>query len=404
MFYQKTLHNGLTLIGESREGALSTALGFFVKTGARDETPEIAGVSHFLEHMMFKGTKKRSALELTYDLGAIGAQANAFTSEENTVYYMTILPEYFEKGMDIICDIMRSTFVQEEFDMEKKVILEEIALYQDKPHFVLYENAVRKFFADHPGGNSVLGTNKSISEVTREQMLKYFTERYSPSNMVFAVSGAFDWEQFSALAENYCGAWENYPASRDTRAHIPVKSSGSITKKDLQLPYVCFMASGPSMQNDLRYSMHLLVMILGDATGSKVYWELVDKGLADGVTMSMSEMDGTGFILAYAGTEDKNLDKVSDILRNIMLSAKDFTDEDLERAKTKYKTRLVLHGENSMSRLVTVGMEWVYNKKYQTIEEELEIINRITKRDILDSLKEFSLEPMTEMRLIACPI
>jgi len=401
MFYQKTLHNGLTLIGESRSGALSTAIGFFVKTGSRDESPEIAGMSHFLEHMMFKGTKKRSALELTYDLGAIGAQANAFTSEENTVYYMTILPEYFEKGMDILCDMLRSTFVQEEFDMEKKVILEEIALYQDKPSFVLYEKALRKYFTNHPAGNSVLGTHKSVSDITREQMLAYFNARYTPSNMVLAVSGAFNWEQFCTRAEDYCGMWNNYSAWRDAREHVATSDKKTITKKDLQLAHVCFMADGPSMQTDLRYNAHLLAMILGDSTGSKTYWELIDTGLADVASIEISEMDGVGFVMAHASTEPKNLDKVGHILNGIMRNAGDFTDEELDMAKTKYRTRLVLHGENSMSRLVSVGMEWIYNKQYRPIEEELNIINAISKEDILSLLRKFSFEPMTELRLVA---
>ena len=138
-FKKYTLENNLTLLGEVNPHAKSVALGFFVKTGARDETADVSGVSHFLEHMMFKGTEKRSALDVTYDLGNLGAQANAFTSEENTVYYASVLPEYFEDTLELLSDMLRPSLSQEEYDVEKKVILEEIALYQDHPMHILFE-------------------------------------------------------------------------------------------------------------------------------------------------------------------------------------------------------------------------------------------------------------------------
>lgn len=400
MFYQKNLSNGLTLIGESRDEALGTALGFFVRTGARDETPEISGISHFLEHMMFKGTKKRTALELTYDFGKLGAQANAYTTEENTVYYMTILPEYFADGIDIICDMLRSTFIQPEFDMEKKVILEEIALYQDKPHYVLYEKALNSFFGQHPAGNSVLGTSVSVNNITREQMLTYFQSRYSPSNMVFGVAGCFDWDNFCQKAEEYCGSWKNYQAQRELSKHTPQVSQSIIKKKDLQLSHVCLLASSPSAQHKYKYHAQVLAMILGDVTGSKAYWQLVDTGLADEASIDANEMDGTGCVMGYASTEPKNLDKVTEILKNIMLSARDFSDADLERAKTKLKTRIALSGENSTRRLMAIGTKWIYNQKYEALDHELAVIGNITKSDILDMLSEFDFIPTTEMRLV----
>ena len=141
-FKSTVLKNGLRVVGEQRSSAVSSALGFFVKTGARDEEADVSGVSHFLEHMMFKGTEKRSALDITYQLGAMGAQANAYTSEENTVYYAAVLPEYFSDALELLSDMLRPALTEEEFKVEKKVILEEIALYQDRPTHVLFEASV----------------------------------------------------------------------------------------------------------------------------------------------------------------------------------------------------------------------------------------------------------------------
>src|SRR5918911_4103865 len=161
-FHQTKLDNGLQVIGESSPSARSAALGFFVRTGARDETPEVSGVTHFLEHMVFKGTPRRSALDVNRDFDRIGAHYNAFTSEENTVFYAALLPEYLPQAVDILADILRPSLRGEDFDMEKKVIIEEIGMYDDQPMWVAYDNAKKVFFADHPLGNSILGTKESV--------------------------------------------------------------------------------------------------------------------------------------------------------------------------------------------------------------------------------------------------
>ena len=168
-FHTHTLPNGLQLIGETSPSARSVALGFFVRTGSRDETPEVSGVSHFLEHMMFKGTPRRTALEVNLDFDRIGASYNAYTSEENTVYYAAVLPEYLPKAMDVLADILRPSLRQEDFDTEKKVILEEIKMYEDQPGSVASENARRIYYEKHPLGNSVLGTSASVADLTAEQ-------------------------------------------------------------------------------------------------------------------------------------------------------------------------------------------------------------------------------------------
>src|SRR6266540_7148592 len=149
-FQMHKLANGLTVLGEKSPSARSTALGFFVRTGSRDETPEVSGVSHFLEHMVFKGTPRRSALEVNCDFDRIGANYNAFTSEENTVFYAAVLPEYLPQAVDILADILRPSLRGEDFDMEKNVIIEEIGMYEDQPMWCAYDNAKRIFFADHP--------------------------------------------------------------------------------------------------------------------------------------------------------------------------------------------------------------------------------------------------------------
>src|SRR6266571_2533745 len=177
-FHQHTLENGLSVVGESSPSARSTAIGFFVRTGARDESAEVSGVSHFLEHMVFKGTPHRSALDVNMDFDRIGANYNAFTSEENTVFYAAILPEYLPQTVDILADILRPSLRDEDFDMEKNVIIEEIGMYEDQPMWSAYDHAKKLYFANHNLGNSILGTPASIRALARDQMQAYFDKRY----------------------------------------------------------------------------------------------------------------------------------------------------------------------------------------------------------------------------------
>src|SRR5438477_7066761 len=191
-FHSQVLANGLQVIGETSPSARSVALGFFVRTGARDETPEVSGVSHFLEHMVFKGTPRRSALDVNRDFDRIGAHYNAFTSEENTVFYAAILPEYLPQVVDLLADILRPSLRVEDFEMEKNVIIEEIGMYDDQPMWSAYDHAKRVYFADHPLGNSILGSVESIKALTREQMLAYFERRYVAPNITVVAAGNFD--------------------------------------------------------------------------------------------------------------------------------------------------------------------------------------------------------------------
>lgn len=404
MKFQTTrLDNGLTIIGERDDSAASVALGFFVRTGARDETPEISGVSHFLEHMMFKGTAKRSALDVTYALGAIGAQANAYTSEETTVYYAYVLPEYFPRAFEILADMLQPALDPGEFTTEKKVILEEIALYQDRPTYVMFERALREHFHDHPAGNSVLGSIESITNLTRDQMKSYFDARYAPSNMVLTVTGNFAWSELVDLAGRYCGSWVDKVCPREVRPNMPENREVVVQKEDLQVAHLCWLAPGPSATDEERYPAHVLSCILGDSFGSRAYWELVDKGLADAASIDIDEMDGTGMIMGYVSGQPDRIDAVGGTLRDIMCTPTKFDDDELQRAKTKIATRMVLSGESPRRRLMAIGNDWIYRGEYATLEEELARIKAVSREEVVQMLERFSFIPTTKVALLPGP-
>jgi predicted Zn-dependent peptidase len=188
-FKHTTLPNGLDIVGEVNPSAKSMAAGFFVRTGARDEQAGIEGVSHFLEHMMFKGTARRTPFDVNREFDEMGAYYNAFTSEENTVYFGAVLPEFQTPLLDLLADILRPSLRQEDFDVEKNVIQEEIALYLDRPQYRVFEELMASFFASHPLSHSVLGTRQTIANLKRDDMQAYFDRRYSPGNITHARTG-----------------------------------------------------------------------------------------------------------------------------------------------------------------------------------------------------------------------
>src|SRR3954452_7479986 len=206
-FHHTTLSNGLQVIAELNDRAHSVAAGFFVKTGSRDESSEVAGVSHFLEHMTFKGTARRDALAVNRDFDRVGAKHNAQTSEEDTLYHVTCLPEYLPPAFDVLSDILRPTLREDDFETEKQVIIEEIRMYQDMPMSVAYDAAKAAHFGPHPLGQSILGTVESIDGLKVDQMRNYFARRYGASNIVLAFAGKTDWDHVVGLAREHCGGW-----------------------------------------------------------------------------------------------------------------------------------------------------------------------------------------------------
>jgi predicted Zn-dependent peptidase len=399
-FHKHTLANGLTILGEVNPSNVSAAIGYFVKTGARDETEIESGVSHFLEHMMFKGTPTRSAIDINFQLGNLGAQANAFTSEENTVYYAGIIPEHFKAMQELLTDMIRPSLDPEEFSMEKKVILEEIALYQDRPHFYLFEKAFKDYFGTHSAGNSVLGSHESVSALTRDQMKDYFERRYSPSNMVLAATGNFSWDRFVSDAESLCAGWENYAVGRETPRYHGRVVEQRYTRKKLSHSHAILIAPGAAAQDMERYPLSLLSTVLGDSSGSRMYWSLVHSGLADSASIDSDERDGTGCFLAYVSTTPDKLDEVVKIARGILSTPLDFTDEDLEQAKAKVVSRIVLDGELPMGRLMALGLEWNYRRENTPLSEVIRRVKAVQKGDIEKALAKFPLTDWAQYRLM----
>jgi predicted Zn-dependent peptidase len=400
-FKSEKLENGLVMIGEINKSAKSAAVGFFVKTGSRDESIQINGVSHFLEHMLFKGTDKLSAQEVNEAFDRTGAQYNAFTSEENTVYYAAVLPEYLADVTQLWTQLMRPALRDEDFDIEKNVIKEEIAMYKDSPSYDVMDQCRTLHFDGHPCGNSVLGSVESIDNLTAEQMHGYFEKRYAPNNMVLACAGNFDWDRISSLAADSCGSWRQQIVERQIEDSRGSRKKQRHERANLVREHICLMSAGVSAQDPRRFAASLLATIIGDDVGSRFFWELVDKALAEAASMQFGAMDGTGVFSSYIRCSSENLTKVFDIVRNIFddLARDGIAEDELTKAKNKILSALVIKNELPMGRLIDLGFNWTYLQKYQTIEDDVTAIKAVTVEDIRSLIEQFQPGNFTQLSL-----
>jgi predicted Zn-dependent peptidase len=400
-FKSEQLENGLVIIGEINKSAKSAAVGFFVKTGSRDESLQINGVSHFLEHMLFKGTDKLSALEVNEAFDRTGAQYNAFTSEENTVYYAAVLPEYLVEVTQLWTQLMRPALRDEDFNIEKNVIKEEIAMYKDSPSYDVMDRCRTLHFDGHPCGNSVLGSVESIDNLTAEQMHSYFEKRYAPNNMVLACAGNFDWDRIRSLAADSCILWRQQTVERLLGHSQGSRKKQRYERANLVREHICLMSAGVSAQDPRRFAASLLGTIIGDDVGSRFFWELVDKALAEAASMQFGAMDGTGVFSSYIRCSSENVTKVLDIVKGIFddLARDGVTEGELTKAKNKILSALVIKNELPMGRLIDLGFNWTYLQKYQTIEDDVSAIKAVTVEDIRSLIEQFRPGDFTQLSL-----
>jgi len=400
--YEKaTLDNGLTIIAEVDPAAHSAAGGFFVRTGARDETGELMGVSHFLEHMMFKGTERRSADDINREFDEIGARYNAFTSSEMTVFHAQTLPELFPRAVDLLSDMMRPALRDADFEQERNVILEEIAMYKDNPFWVLYDEMNPRRYPNHPLGHLVLGTSDTIRAMERDAMRGYFDDRYSADNTTVALAGALDFPAVVGQIEELCGSWTNTGATRDASDPPAPTDEFTITSDRVQRAYTLLMAPAPAYADDRRHAAALLAQALGGSGGnSRFHWALIEPGIAEEAEGSFEPHDGGGDWFCFAVCEPEKLEEVERIMnREIDGLVESLEESDLERLRNRALTAATLAGERPGGRMQRLGRMWTYLGRRVSLEEDLEKINAVTLDDLRAVYEAFPFRPRVVGRL-----
>jgi predicted Zn-dependent peptidase len=390
-FRKHTLANGFTVVAECNDAAHTTATGFFVNTGARDEDDAVWGVSHFLEHMVFKGTLSRSADDVNREFDEMGADYNAYTSEENTVYYATVLPEHQSRSVGLLADILRPAIREADFTTEKQVILEEIQMYEDQPPFGADDRVKALHFAKHPLGRSVLGTIKSVGDLAVDQMREYFRRRYSADKITLVACGRVAFDKLVGDAERLCGSWPAFPAPRETPRHGRQGGFTTMHKESATQEYVLALANGPSATDEDRFAAKLLATVVGDDSGSRLYWELVDPGYCESASLSHHGYQGTGVFMTYFSCDperaEANLKIVADVVSR--LERDGVTAVELAQAKSKVASRVVLGSERPRGRLFTVGSNWINRQTYRSVQDDLNSIEAVTLDDITAVLRKY---------------
>jgi predicted Zn-dependent peptidase len=304
--------------------------------------------------------------------------------------------------VDILADILRPSLRGDDFDMEKNVIIEEIGMYDDQPTWCAYDRARKAFFADHPLGNSVLGTADSIRALEREQMQAYYDRRYVAPNITLAIAGNFAWPDIIALAERQCSAWPRGEAPRGNVRPAPfTQTEQAVPRGKIAQEHVFAISPGPGASDPMRYAADTLAMIIGDDSGSRYHWELVDPGLVESADMSFHDYEGAGayftsFSCEPQGTTE-NLAIVRKILRQVQTEG--VSAEELAQAKSKVLSRVVRGSERPMGRMQALGMSWTYLRTYRSVDDELQAYESVTMADIRAVIDRYPFERLAVLGL-----
>jgi len=379
------LDNGLRILTEEISTLRSVAMGVLVGAGSGNEEPSESGLSHFIEHMSFKGTARRSAYEIAHTLDAVGGKMNAYTSKEYTVYYAVVLDQHIDTAIDVLSDILlNSLFKAEDMEMEKSVVLEEIKMYEDTPDELIHDFFAEKILHGHPLGKPTIGTAEIIKSVQRDDILNYINKWYSPKNIIVSLAGDLPADVIDRLSRSF-GNWRSEGLPRKMPAAEITRGLYLKYKKTEQV-HLCLGVKGVAQTDEDRYPYALLDSILGGSMSSHLFQEVREKrGLVYSIFSTTSPFHDFGISYVYAGTSKENLKQVIDLIleQYTKFKTEGISQEELERGKEYLKGTLVLGLESTSSRMNWLAKSEFYYGKIKTIDEVFEKIDKVTQEDII---------------------
>jgi predicted Zn-dependent peptidase len=387
MIVNKKLNCGVRIVMEEIPYVQSVSVGIWVKAGSVDETARNSGISHFIEHMLFKGTESRSAKKIAEDVDKIGGQINAFTGKEATCYYLKTLSNNIDKAADILIDMfIHSKFDEEEMEKEKRVVCEEIKMIEDSPEDYAHDIISELIFKGNPLAKSIIGTPKSLQGITRKVIKKYIEEEYTRDNIVVSVCGSFDQDHVCELFDCKLTALN---ADKAPKYHdeIDYRPTYKVKVKDIEQSHICLGLKGLAIDDDRYYPLMLLNNIMGGSMSSRLFQNIrEEKGLAYSVYSMSSSFSNTGYFNIYAGvSHEKVRDAVLGIQDELRLLEKDgITLEELETSKEQMKGSYIFSLENVNGRMFSNGKNLLLLNKIYTPEEVIASIDAVTPEDIRD--------------------
>ncbi len=393
------LPSGLRIVTEEVPSVRSAAIGIWVNVGSRDETPAVAGASHFLEHLLFKGTTRRNALEISATIEAVGGEMNAFTSKEYTCFYARVIDTDLPMAIDVVSDLITSSIVSAlDVDAERKVVLEEIAMRDDDPSDLVHDLYAETYYGDTQLGRPILGTIKSIKDMTRSSVFNYYKKKYLPQDLVVAVAGNIKHKRVVAMVEEALSRdnFLNVKGAPQIRPNTPVKtkpmqSVGLLTRKTEQA-HMFYGMEGVARSDERRFTMGVLASALGGGMSSRLFQEIREKrGLAYSVYAYAQQFAGSGQIGFYAGCNPTKAIEVVEIIREVLADVAEngMSHEEIERAKGAVRGSLVLSQEDSASRMSRIGKNEIVYGQVMGFDDILKAISRVNSTDVREIASEY---------------
>ncbi len=406
MSVKRSVHSsGLRIVTEEVPSVRSAAVGIWVNVGSRDEAPATAGASHFLEHLLFKGTTSRTALEISSSIESVGGEMNAFTSKEYTCFYARVIDTDLPMAIDVVSDLITSSIVTAlDVDAERKVVLEEIAMRDDDPSDLVHDLFSDTYYGDTPIGRPILGTIDSINGMSRSTVFNYYKKKYLPQDLVVAVAGNIKHKRVVAMVEQALSR-DNFLdvlAAPVIRPNIPVKNSkqqsvGLLYKKSEQA-HMFYGMEGVARADERRFAMGVLSAALGGGMSSRLFQEIREKrGLAYSVYAYAQQFAGSGVLGFYAGCNPTKAIEVVEIIRSVLSDVADngMTHEEIERAKGAVRGSLVLSQEDTGSRMSRIGKNEIVYGQVMDFDDILKAISRVSAEDIREIASEFLVKTPT---------
>lgn len=388
MIQKKTFKNGLRLVYEKIPFVRSISLGIWVGTGSRNETIQNNGVSHFIEHMMFKGTKNRTAKQIAEDVDNIGGQMNAFTSKECTCYYAKVLDTHFDTAMNVLSDIFfNSLFNKNDIDMERKVIFEEIGMYEDSPEELVHDIISEATWMNNSLGYPILGTIQSLNKIDKKIMKEYLSTNYTPHNTVVAIAGNFDEEYIISEIEKIFGEWKSEHRLNVGGIKADFNCNSIIKKKQTEQVHMCMAFEGIESGNSDIYSLLALNNIFGSGMSSNIFQKIREEhGLVYSIFSYPQSHINAGVFNIYAGMNPEYIDKVINLvgIEIEKIKKENITFDQLKKSKEQLKSSLILALESSTSRMNSIGKSELILNRMKTPEEIIRCIDEVN----LDRVRE----------------
>ncbi|MGI6005835.1 MAG: M16 family metallopeptidase [Christensenellales bacterium] len=400
MFLTHTLSNGIRIIGEKRDQFRSVTLGIWARAGEVIEREGEEGLSHFIEHMMFKGTKKRSSQEISAAIDGIGGQINAFTAKECTCYYCRVIDDTIDTAFEVLSDMLTGSVMDDkEIAKEKSVITEEIHMVEDSPEEYVHELLCECYYNDHPLAKPILGTADSVSSFTRDGIFEYLDRTYTPGSIVVAIAGSFDFDHIIELAEKHLSHWPYERGNQTVQQVYPeyVIKSPAFLARPIEQMHICLGYRGIAQEDERLFALSVMNNLLGGGMSSRLFQKIrEERGLAYSVYSYPSIYSGSGMMGIYAGTTVAQAADAIGIIRDIAgdIAQNGVTEFEFSQAKSQLRGSFILGNEASSSRMMSIGKALLMQERVRDQSEILELIDGVTIEDVARVAKHcFDVKP-----------